>query len=325
MLHPPRFLDLGKTADICFNGQCDVYAFPRDLHAGPILEHNCHDRAGHAAHCRLVRGRREAYYHPQAHIYANDDDRWRDELLHFQVDNGCAAHDASNAFHEGCKRYAADDVLKNAFLFVEMTRNSFQYIANEFIQWLTLRCVFDREIVDDDEERTFWSFLDIPHDWLDIFVDLAPTWRGNSIHMRSTKETDPKAVEHISQIYLWLLRFRKFAQTRWLTAGVSSRSTFRAGVLGLKSLLEWTAAAPGSSDYYLHHHTRFDPDLQFYFGVAAFPNHPMEAFTKMILKDDRLAKNLDRVERTFRDDSEARAGAEYNVGSSRGAFRPHDR
>ena len=304
LMKPARFFDDGKTDGNHFTAAADCWSFPRLSHEGIIISACVLDRAIVEPFGRLIKQRRNAFYDEHTNLYSTESARVLDSMQDICVAIGCCAHDMSNALRWGLSRYAKDGALKDVFLFCEMLRDAFKYIHVIMISWLPLQIAFDRIDIDDELEAFVWRSVGVDADYIDEMVKVAPLWRNGSLHCRKSLELCDDAVGLVAHMFSYIMRFRKFTETRWLTIGTSSRAVLRASVVGLRNLLQHASDDKNVSQYHIHHHRRFNHDVGLYIASAALASFPAETFLAAIIRDDRLAKNIDALEREFLDELE---------------------
>ena len=300
LLKTPRSMNEGKKAMNHMVAASEHSSFKRNLHRGVILDHSVFDRAMQEPTARLLDGRRAAYYLAETDLYDTDSAREEDRDLHIPIHCGCSIHDMSNGYKRGLGLLGFGEVIKNAWLVNEMLRNGFRYIIGNALGHAAWCTVYDRVGVDDYTERRFWRFLCIPLDWEDLFAAVAPRWDGRHLHCRAELLGNPEATTMLSQLVFYVMRFRKFAEARWITVQNSTMCILNASLLGLRSLLDFTRAQPHVSPFYMHHADRLDPALQRYIPAAALSGMPPKAFMEDALEDDRLARRLPAVIENYR-------------------------
>jgi hypothetical protein len=98
-----------------------------------------------------------------------------------------------------------------------------------------------------------WRLLNIPGDVIHLLVEVFDLRcvQGKLLVVNTAMVFDD--VTHgLHSLLLTVWKFRGFVDSRWLTAGHSSRSMVAASLTGISSMLEWAITFPGSGSFYLN-------------------------------------------------------------------------
>ena len=126
-------------------------------------------------------------------------------------------------------------------------------------------------------------------------------------------EKDPEAWEKFIALVHYLMKWRKFTDSRWVTVGASSRLLLLSLSVGMEDLAQMTRVCPNVSDYHLHGFEKLTKPVAAYVVVAGLAAYPVEAFSLELLEDDRMR----RAPREFQDVARARSS------TWKGFRRPH--
>ena len=65
------------------------------------------------------------------------------------------------------------------------------------------------------ELEWFWTFLDVDHIMLELFVSVNPRWDGERLRVRPSVLHDDSWVEKVSACIKYCLRWTDLSETRW--------------------------------------------------------------------------------------------------------------
>ena len=122
---------------------------------------------------------------------------------------------------------------------------------------------------DDQEVRRFWQTVGIDADFIETIAEADPHWDGHILCVSGM----PDAIGHVHNIFLRVLRIRKFTATRWLSEGASSRTLTAGLFIGLSRLVQMVRVDPAMTDCYLHGSSKLDVATRKHVcisGIAAY-------------------------------------------------------
>ena len=113
-------------------------------------------------------------------------------------------------------------------------------------------------------------------------------------------QSDPNCMPRIAFVLMALLHFRRFKFARWCTVRVVAASLMASVVIGLRALVGMTRADRSTSDYHLHGFERFTPVVAGFMARATIIGSLTDTLLAECLADDRVARNLAKLEETVK-------------------------
>ena len=209
-----------------------------------------------------------------------------------------AMQDAQNGLKWALAPFAeSSDVVRDLHITVESLRNSFCTLhahLGSFLQEANI--AFDHEPYNRHHVYEFWTALGVGGDVVETFVDLNPWFSGGRLWVSGEWEGNRQLEENLSRVVLYLLRMRRFTESRWCTIGPSCRALVGCLAVGLELLVATARKDPHTSDFYISGFSRLTPHVKQYAAIASFIAYVPDGFLGELLEDDRVAL---RVE-TFR-------------------------
>ena len=153
----------------------------------------------------------------------------------------------------------------------------------------------EEELLSDAEERRLWQLLGVEGNWLDLCVQLKPRFRDGKLHVSCP---GPWSLEYLvttmAGLLITLFRFVKFTHSRWLTVGLTCRYLLRSLLVGLEAIVEAVIQDPRiKSKGYIRGARRLRGNRRDFVVQAALASSVTDAPLRMLLADDRLAKQVD--------------------------------
>ena len=296
-LTDPKPLTKGKRGWNLFSAACDFLPLLRRRgHKAICVQHMAADRAVFSSLDRHLRGRQSAFYDPQH----GPDLGTEAPLLQstdWMVSNPCAVHDAHNGLQWGLSALTDATTLDDLHIVVESIRNTFASLREHIPAFLhqNLRCHEPPQPAT-DEVRMVWALLGVEPSWIEHIASLNPVWSGGCLYINDCEDQEQSTIEQVSHLFFYLMRWRKFTQSRWGSIGTSCRALVATTLLGLPTLVSMTRADPHVSDYHLRGFERLSPKVMEFAIAAAAASYPMENFILAMLHDDRLLSNLTVLE-----------------------------
>lgn len=217
MVHEPRTLSAGKTHWNVFSAACEFFKSVRSRgHRSICIQH------------RVLHQRAAALYQEGVGPDIGDD-RLQLQLSDRFVSTGCPLHDAGNGLRWSLAPQSSKELLSDLFIVLSSLRNSFSLLCQKLplfimhLKWVTRRH-------DDQEVRRFWQKVGIDADFIETIAEADPHWDGHNLCVSSVIQSMPGAIGHVHNIFLRVLKIRKFTATRWLSEGTFCR-TLTAGFL----------------------------------------------------------------------------------------------
>jgi hypothetical protein len=299
---PPRILSEGKKIPNFFTAGVDSVPMARREGCESIVVNHCvFDRAVHGGLSRMMHARTRLYYDTELGVYNDDDESFIPSCKEWDVETGCSAHDASGSLKWALDRFGTKETHDNLFIAIESLRNSVQHLASHITSWLSLSLVYCRT-VSDESEATFWRALGVPATWVDDFVRVGARFQDGQLQVRSDLRSDPDPMARVTEVMLFMMHWRKFAMTRFLGLGFSSRSLLRSLVLGIDGLMAHTRSDKNVSEYHAHGWDRCGQSERRFVVIAALSSYPAESFLGQVLYDDRIARDATAVRALIHDE-----------------------
>ena len=288
----------GKTAWHLFSA-AEAFAplLQESGHDGICLTHYSFDRAYHSALVRKLGQRHELLR--QRNMARNESVLGVPKpLLDWAAETPCAMHDAQNGFKWALSPHAAGspEVVQNLHIAIESLRNSALHLQWHLCPFLEEALAFDRTPYSRDQVYEFWTTLGVGADVVDELVDLSPWYTGGRLWVAGQCENDPQLLERVSRVFMYLLRLKRFTESRWCTAGPSCRALVACLSVGLDGLVAAVRKNPATSDYYIGGFARLTPKVRKYMALAAIVSYVPDGFLTELLEDDRVAKRLEVLE-----------------------------
>eukprot|EP00969_Alexandrium_andersonii_P287587 12714325-Alexandrium_andersonii.AAC.1 len=136
---------------------------------------------------------------------------------------------------------------------------------------------------------SFWRAMGIDADMLEAVVDLDPCWEAGYLWVTGSIAEDPDLVEKVSHVLLYLCKWKKFTDSRWITIGPACRVLMWGVSVGLEAWVGLVRADPAASDYHLHGFARLTQAIREWSVVAGLVGNVCDAALAEVMVDDRLA------------------------------------
>lgn len=293
----PVPLSEGKKAWNLFSAACDFWPLLRRLgHESICIFHFGADRLLFTALDRQLRQRHQAFYSTehgpdlgeQAPLYA---------LTDWFVSAGCSLHDGQNGLKWGLSPWVEGPLVEDLHISIESLRNSFTHVHAKVGVFLQRHLAFaDQPHCEEDQASQFWQYVGVAPHWIELFVEVNPRWEGGKLWANPHLQADPECWDKVSVLVMYLLKWKKFSETRWATVGSSCRAFLGSLLVGLDELVAIARADSTVSDFHLHGYTKCNKAVRRYVGVAAGAAYPVEAFLIEAMTDDRLIRRLPEVQ-----------------------------
>jgi len=287
-------LSAGKGSWNCFTAATQFFPHLRQLGARSIIiSSTCFDRALQSSMSRLLAQRQALYYQVKHGAGAYQGDALFEVLTDWSVSTGCSAHDAQNALKWGMVGCVPDtaEALKGLYIGLESLRNGFSLLASHLDGLLQHSLAFvGEEHPSVDLLFTLWSDVGLEPDLAQELADTGLLWQGGRLCVRGSLQGDDGLRQRLRLLYLKVMQFRKFTESRWITIGVCSRRLVASMLIGLSGLADRIRDDPAASGWYIHGFWDYvTPDVLRYAIVASLASRPVDAALGEMLSDDRCA------------------------------------
>jgi hypothetical protein len=291
MISDVLLLTAGKKGWNLFAAAAQFFPLARKAgHRGICVQHTCADRAMFSTLDRKLRQRNQAYYTEGMGPDLGDDAVLL-ELTDWVVSTGCVCHDCHNGLKWGLSKYTSVEGLKDMHIVLESLRNSFTLLVERLPAFLEQHLAFSADSYDVEEVLAFWRCMGIGADMLEAVAEVNPWWSAADGHLwvNGRLADDSEATEKVSHILLYLFKWRKFTESRWITIGPACRSLLWGLCVGLERLVAMTRADPKATDFHLHGFAKLSMDLKRYAVVASLVSYVPDAMLAEVVADDRVA------------------------------------
>ena len=138
--------------------------------------------------------------------------------------------------------------------------------------------------------------------WLGLVVKLQVRFKDEKLYVAREYMYDMDLPAVLTALMFKTLRFRKWSDSRWLSVGESCRTLLGACLLGLPQLVRYIIASGRASKYFIggmaEHST---PKVMHMACIVATSSFASDVVVGMLMKDDRLARQLDTIDRVVRE------------------------
>jgi hypothetical protein len=297
VLDDPRPLTAGKTSWHLFSAAKEFSPLLQERgHAGISISHYAFDRAIFSALHRKLAQRHELY-HRRRETTGEAQDLVPKRLLDWSAGTGCAMHDAQNGLKWALAPYVeSTDTIRDLHIAIESLRNSVYTLTSHLPAFLREALAFDPEPYDRDEVYEFWTALGVGVDMVHAFVDLNPVYSGGRLWVAASWESRSDLQEELTRIWIYLLRLRRFTESRWCTAGPSCRGLAACLAVGLEPLVASARRDPETSDFYISGFARLSQKVKEYLLRVSLVSYVPDNFLGELMEDDRVVKRLEVFE-----------------------------
>ena len=254
------------------------------------------DRAVASAMEKLVKGYYEDMHamHAEAHGAAAGHRSRLSTLLLFV---GCIHHDAHNALRWGLRDFLSKQATRSVWVCCEALRKGYGELMEHRASWIISRVCFEDWAMPEDDIRAMWAVCGLTEEkWLEFAVDLRIRWHEGRLKVRRSAQDNNHLVREIGLFLLYVWRFRRFTESRWLSLGFSARGLLGSLLLGLDDLTAHIFAVPSVSHYYLTGFQFFGEDSRKLVLVTALSSRPSDEALSLLMRDDRVPLILPALE-----------------------------
>ena len=291
---------VSKSADSSFSAAMEFLPTLRELgHRGLAVHHYCWDRAVYSP---LERRVKQLHMHVAKQLAVSDasiDGKFL-YLTNWIFASGCCNHDAHNALKWAmANQEPSPDCLKSLFIVMESLRNGYHLVAARLATWIPNRLVF--RAVEHACLPELWCVLGIEPEWCQRLVDLGLWYDSvdDKLYVSPDYANDPEVLEVVSSILLHIWRFRRFTESRWISLGDSSRTLVASLMVGLGSVVTEILDDPACSNYHIGGFQHLSSDLTRFATLTSLVAYPSDAALQLLLKDDRVAQNVEGFKATI--------------------------
>ena len=209
----------------------------------------------------------------------------------------CCCHAVHNAVKWSLGLADREETGKQLWVIVTNIRSSYMELHGAIMEFLSSTCVFGVHawVMSPAEATELYTFLGVPPDLLDLYIQLQPTYVAGRLYVSSPEDDADLVDEHLVTLLLHALRFVGHSDSRWCSLGESSRCLLLAMHLGLHGLIT-LAQKSKKSQYCLAGAECLESGAFRGFIVeAALVTSSPDAALSLMLDDDRLLLVKDRL------------------------------
>ena len=288
-------LSEGKKAWNVFTAGSTLFPLLRKAgHKGICLHHHSFDRAQFTALDRAFRQRHKAYYTEGLGPDLGEE-KTLAELTDWIVGTGCCCHDIQNAMKWALSASGPVQDLHDLHIVVESLRNSFQILMCRLPAFLAAHLSFSTEQPNQDQVVAFWRALGVEASMIDTVAEVNPWWAEGKLWVSSDLAEDTEAIEKTSFVLLYLCKWRRFNDSRWMSIGPCCRSLVWCLCIGLEAWVAFCRDDPTATDFHLHGFNRLSTGIKKYAAIACLSAHVGDSLMAEALADDRLVKKCDEL------------------------------
>lgn len=303
-------LSKGKKAWNLFSAGAAYFPLLRKAgHQGICVQHHSADRAAFEALDRCFRQRHQAYYTPSIGPELGEGALLL-ELTDWIVGTGCCCHDLQNALKWSLASLWTGQEIQDLHIVIEALRNSFELLLARLPTFLAQHLAFYPEAFEAETVAGFWRAMGIEAHMVDRLAEVNPWWSEGFLWVNGNLAQDADVVEKVSFVLMYLCKWRRFCEARWVTIGPCCRPLIWCLCVGLETWVSLTRADPSATDYHLHGFARLSPRIKKCCAVAAIAANVVDAVLVEALVDDRLARRADELRRLMMEEVEWVEGIE---------------
>jgi hypothetical protein len=265
-------------------------------HRGGAVQHYVFDRCGYSK----LRLRTEQWHGLVSGQWSADTLPETEQLplLEWLLFTPCAAHDCHNACKWGLPGAFGDaDLMRDCYIGIDAVRQSFDVILRYIGEWVST-ALSPSEPWGEDELcswRETWSVLGQSSEVVALLCELQLRHADGRLRVSSRAAEAGDIVSKVVAAVLFVWRFQRFTESRWLTVGSSARTMVSAHLTGLTQFLTWVKAKPGVSGFYLNGFNRLTPERWAFLCQAALFSKVPDSALAMLLEDSRVARIADSL------------------------------
>ena len=202
----------------------------------------------------------------------------------------CVSHIASRALKWALKPWVVDkDFLEHIHVSISALVRASTALHREVLPFLKSYVAADSVSPPSKAElEWFWTFLDVDHIMLELFVSVNPRWDGERLRVRPSVLHDDSWVEKVSACIKYCLRWTDLSETRWGGIGPCSRMFCRSLIVGVEQLVKQAQANDAVMNWHLNGFNRASLEVRQYLCIAAGCARPSEAVIEELFEDDRF-------------------------------------
>lgn len=296
-----RSLADGKKTWNLFTASATFFPLLRKVgHKGITVHHHCMDRGVFSSLDRCLRQRHQAYYTTGLGPDLGQE-AFLLELTDWIVGTPCMVHDVHKSLQWALAGVSSAEAVKDLHIVIEALRNSFSLLTKRMPVFLNRYLARRDEPVDHDAAIDFWRAMGVEASMLESVAEVHPLWENGLLCVNTSLE-EGNVIEKVSHILLYLCKWRKFTDSRWVTVGPACRTLLWGLLVGLDKWVDLTRKDPSASDAFLHGFTKLSTTMRRYCIVASLVAHVPDAVLAEALVDDRLVRRAAALKEAMLDE-----------------------
>ena len=292
----PRLM-ADKTADTHYKGYAEMWPGAREMGARACVhKHFVFDDAVKSAIAHRIKQNNAAYEYMLAEEFPETAALLI--LWTWITIVNCKAH----VFHNALKwamliQMTTKSLMRDCWIVLASLRNSFEQLVEDLPDWILARIRY----MDWDAGvcRDTWETFGLEGAWLLYFLDLQIRFQDGFLYVAVKFETDGHALQKVKVAILFLWKFRRWTEARWLGMGRCCRQLFSCLFLGLEDLVHGILSRKKSHKYHLSGFNRLNDKIKRMLAVVTCTSRVSEKPLALLLKDNRLALTLPAVDQAI--------------------------
>ncbi len=173
------------------------------------------------------------------------------DIQDWVLTTGCANHDTQNGLKWSLSWLVTDpaDVVKRLHITIESLRTSYDLLEAHLVHFISKNLAIEEGPPEQPEAYSFWVALGVEADVAEELARLGLRWHQGKLQCHCL-QAESDVVSTIYGLFLYVFRFKKFTDSRWVTVGDSCRSLVAALELGLALVVQLIRAIPETSELY---------------------------------------------------------------------------
>ena len=248
---------------------------------------------------KMMRARHILFFDP-THCplpFTSDAQRQLAELRDWVLSWTCCAHSCSRALKLGLASLVPQpELLEDVHVSISSLIRASTGLYMSVPQFVATFVSYDRpEPSSIADVEHFWSSLDVEPKYLELFVAVNPLWIGGKLHVSSSLLTRSDAIEAVTTIIHYCLKWVDFSDTRWTKVGQCSRLYIRSLAIGVDEIVKIAERNDAICKWHLNgYNRRCSASVRRYLAVAAIAGRPSESLIIELFEDDRFLMHCDR-------------------------------
>ena len=142
---------------------------------------------------------------------------WAFVLFEWVVASGCCNHDSHNALHWGMhQQFLNQDLMKDVYVAIESPRGTYDKLHLHLGSWLAQTVLLVDKSEPPEALAQVWRALGVDANMADLLANkLGLVCNSGYLHLLASKVEDPKAMEEVSGVWIFLWRLTRFTDIRW--------------------------------------------------------------------------------------------------------------